>query len=555
MPEHPWIEQYPEHIPAEIELNEFNSLLELFEDSFTKYGKQVAYENMGKSMTYDEVNLLSHNFAAYLQEYCGLKKGDRIAIQMPNLLQYPVVLIGALKAGLIVVNTNPLYTPREMKHQFNDAEVTAVVVVTNFASNLEEVLTETEIKHVIITELGDMLGGFKGALVNMVVKHVKKMVPKFNLPTAVNLKEALDKGQHLKYTKPEVNGDDLAFLQYTGGTTGVSKGAMLSHSNIISHTTQINHWFTPLLSGTETMLTAIPLYHIFALTVNGIFMLQIGAKNVLITNPRDMKGFVKEMKKYQFTLITGVNTLFNGLLNQKDLKEVDFSKLKTTIGGGMAVQDIVAKKWHEVTGRKLCEGYGLSETSPVLSCNPLDGKERLGTIGLPTSSTEMAIFDESGTKLPQGEVGEICAKGPQVMSGYWRLDNDGVFFDGGWFRTGDIGTMDKDGFFRIVDRKKDMINVSGFNVYPNEVENVIADHSKVLEVAVIGVPDDRSSECVKAFIVKSDPSLTEEEVRKFCEENLTGYKKPKHIEFKDELPKSNVGKILRRILKEEITNV
>ena len=551
MTEFPWINQYPKNIPAEIELDHFKSLLELFDDCFSKFGNQVAFENMGKSMTFNELNLLSHNFAAYLQQRCGLKKGDRIAIQMPNLLQYPVVLIGALKAGLIVVNTNPLYTPREMEHQFKDSEVSAIVIVANFANHLEEVLSKTKIKHVILTELGDMLGGFKGFLVNMVVKHVKKMVPKYNLPAAIPFMEMLKIGQDLDYKRPEIKGEDLAFLQYTGGTTGVSKGAMLSHSNIVNHTTQINHWFAPLLSGTETMLTAIPLYHIFALTVNGIFMLHIGAKNVLITNPRDMPGFVKEMKKYQFTIITGVNTLFNGLLNQKEFRKVDFSKLKTTVGGGMAVQDFVAKKWHEVTGCKLCEGYGLSETSPVLSCNPLDGSEKLGTIGLPTSGTEMAIFDESGNKLPQGEVGEICARGPQVMSGYWGIDNAGVFFDKVWFRTGDIGLMEPDGFFRIVDRKKDMINVSGFNVFPNEIENVLADHDKILEVAVIGVPDEHSTEAVKAFIVKSDHSLTEDEVRQYCDENLTGYKKPKYIEFRDTLPKSNVGKILRRMLKEE----
>jgi len=397
-----------------------------------------------------------------------------------------------------------------------------------------------------------LLGGFKGSLVNLVVKHVKKMVPTYNLPMATKFNDVLSKGKNLTYTRPDVKGEDIAFLQYTGGTTGVSKGAQLSHNNIISHTAQITHWFSPLLTDNETMITAIPLYHIFALTVNGIFMFDVGAKNILITNPRDMKGFVKELKKHRFTIMTGVNTLFNGLLNNPEFKDVDFSSLKVTVGGGMAVQDFVANKWKEVTKTTLCEGYGLSETSPVLCCNPLDGTEKIGTIGLPTPSTEVAIFDEEGKQLAQGEVGEICARGPQVMSGYWKQDNAGVFFDGGWFKTGDIGLMDEDGFFKIVDRKKDMICVSGFNVYPNEVENVLADHEKVLEVAVIGVPDKKSTEAVKAYIVKSDDSLTEDEVRSYCEENLTGYKKPKHIEFRAELPKSNVGKILRRVLKEEL---
>jgi len=547
-----WVNKYPKGIPAQIEKNKHESLLDLFKVACETHGKAEAFENMGKSLTFEEIDHLSTAFAAYLQEECKLAQGDRIALQMPNMLQYPIALIGALKAGLVVVNTNPLYTAREMEHQFNDADVRAIVIIANFAHSLESILHKTKIEHVIVTKLGDLLGGFKGSLVNLVVKHVKKMVPTYNLPMATKFNDVLSKGKNLTYTRPDVKGEDIAFLQYTGGTTGVSKGAQLSHNNIISHTAQITHWFSPLLTDNETMITAIPLYHIFALTVNGIFMFDVGAKNILITNPRDMKGFVKELKKHRFTIMTGVNTLFNGLLNNPEFKDVDFSSLKVTVGGGMAVQDFVANKWKEVTKTTLCEGYGLSETSPVLCCNPLDGTEKIGTIGLPTPSTEVAIFDEEGKQLAQGEVGEICARGPQVMSGYWKQDNAGVFFDGGWFKTGDIGLMDEDGFFKIVDRKKDMICVSGFNVYPNEVENVLADHEKVLEVAVIGVPDKKSTEAVKAYIVKSDDSLTEDEVRSYCEENLTGYKKPKHIEFRAELPKSNVGKILRRVLKEEL---
>ena len=550
-----WTKRYPKGIPAKIEELKHNSLVEMFEECFEKYPDQDAFENMGKSLTYKEVDVLSVNFASYLQNSCGLKKGDTIAIQMPNSLQYPIALIGALRAGLKVVNTNPLYMPREMEHQFKDAEVKAIVIVENFACNLEKIIKNTKIEHVIVTGLGDLLGGLKGTIVNFVVKYIKKMVPSYNLPEAVKFNEALKKGRSAKLVKPKLNLEDCAFLQYTGGTTGVSKGAMLSHKNVLSHTEQIIWWFDPLLEvgKTETMITAIPLYHIFALTVNGVFMMKIGAKNVLITNPRDMKAFIGELKKQDFTLMTGVNTLFNGLLNQADFQNVDFSGLKATIGGGMAVQDFVAAKWQEVTGTALVEGYGLSETSPVLSCNPLDGTHKRGSIGLPTPSTEMAIFDEEGNQVAQGEVGEICARGPQVMSGYLNKDNSQVFFADGWFRTGDMGMMDEEGFFKIVDRKKDMINVSGFNVYPNEIENVIANHSKVLELAAIGVPDAKSTEAVKVFIVKSDPSLTKEEIDSYCDENLTGYKRPKYIEFRNELPKSNVGKIIRRELREETT--
>lgn len=533
---------------------DYVSLVDLFEKSCEKYRDRVAFDNMGKEMTYGQVDTVSRDFAAYLQSL-GLKKGDRIAIQMPNLLQFPVAFFGALRAGLIVVNTNPLYTPREMEHQFKDAEVTAIVIVANFAGHLEKILVNTSIKHIIVTELGDMLGGLKGALVNFVVKHVKKMVPAYHLPKVIAFKDALKRGQALQLKKPGITTKDIAVLQYTGGTTGVSKGAQLSHGNVVAHNSMITYWFKPYMSptGDDIIITAIPMYHIFALTVNGMLMFSTGVKNVMITNPRDIPGFCKELKKHKFSIITGVNTLFNGLLNNPEFKNVDFSRLRGAVAGGMALQDSVAKRWEEVTGKPLVEGYGLSETSPVLCCNPLDGKHKLGTIGLPMPSTEVAVFDDNGKQLASGEVGELCARGPQVMSGYWRKDNEGVFFEDGWFRTGDIGKMDEEGFFRIVDRKKDMIKVSGFNVFPNEIENVIAGHPKVLEVAAIGVPDAKSGEVIKVFIVKKDPSLTEEELKTFFHENFTNYKVPKHIEFRKELPKTNVGKILRRALKEQET--
>ncbi len=554
MKDFPWFKHYPKGTPHEINLYDYTSLVDLFEKSCAKYSNRVAFVNMGKEMTFKEVDELSRNFAAYLQSL-GLKKGDRIAIQMPNLLQFPIAFFGALRAGLIVVNTNPLYTPREMEHQFKDAGVSAIVIVANFANHLEKILANTSIKHIIVTQLGDMLGGFKGTLVNFVVKYIKKMVPEYNLPNVIPFKDAVKKGASLKFTKPDLSVKDIAVLQYTGGTTGISKGAKLSHGNIIAHNSMITEWFKPYMSqgGDDLIITAIPMYHIFALTVNGFLMFSTGVKSVMITNPRDMKGFVKELAKYRFTIITGVNTLFNGLLNTPGFKDLDFNALKGAIGGGMAVQDVVAKRWQEVTGKPLIEGYGLSETSPVLCCNPLDGGHRLGSIGIPMPSTEVAIFDDNGNQLSQGETGEICARGPQVMSGYWEKDNEGVFFPGEWFRTGDIGRMDNDGYFKIVDRKKDMIKVSGFNVFPNEIENVIAGHPKVLEVAAIGVPDAKSGEVIKVFIVKKDQSLNEEELKAFFHENFTNYKVPKHIEFRTELPKTNVGKILRRALKEQET--
>lgn len=547
---HPWYKSYPKGIQQEIDTSEYTSVVEILEKSMEEHRDLVAYVNMGKSLTFGQVDELSLNFASYLQNEIGLKKGDRIALQMPNLLQYPVALFGALRAGLVVVNTNPLYTPREMKHQFKDSGAVAIVIVANFANNLEKIINDTAIKTVIITKLGDMLG-FKGGIVNFVVKHVKKMVPAYNLPEAISFNKTLSVGATSTFVKTEINLNDNAFLQYTGGTTGVAKGATLSHRNVVANIMQCDQWFLNTKKGGELVVTALPLYHIFALTVNGLLMFSLGAKNLLITNPRDMKAFIGELKKIQMTVFTAVNTLFNGLLHQPEFAKVDFSKLKYTVGGGMAVQGAVAKHWQEVTGKSLAEGYGLSETSPVLSVNPLDGTEQIGSIGTPMPSTEMCIMDEEGNQLPQGERGEICAKGPQVMSGYWQRPEDSkeAFF-GEWFRTGDIGLMHEDGFFKIVDRKKDMILVSGFNVYPNEIEEVIVSHDKVLEVAAIGVEDEKTTEAVKVFIVKNDPSLTAEEVMEYCKEDLTNYKRPKHIEFIDELPKSNVGKIIRRLLRE-----
>lgn len=550
----PWFAQYPEGVPHEIGRLPFTNLIDFFYAACTAYADRVAFENMGKQITFRELDESSTAFAAYLQQALGLKKGERIAIQMPNLLQFPVAFIGALKAGLIVVNTNPLYTPREMEYQFNDAGVSAVVIVANFAHHLEQIAHKITAKHFIVTSMGDMLGPVKGTVVDFVVKRVKKLVPKYHLPQAIDFKTVLKKGATMTWLKPVVEAEDVAVLQYTGGTTGVSKGAQLSHRNIMAHNEMVTHWFRPYLDqggGQDIIITAIPMYHIFALTVNGVLMISTGVKNVLITNPRDIPGFVKELRRHKFSIMTGVNTLFNGLLHNPDFRKLDFSHLKGAIGGGMAVQDVVAKKWLEVTGKPLAEGYGLSETSPVLCCNPLNGKHRLGTIGIPVPSTEVAIFDDDGNPVPQGQPGEICARGPQVMRGYWQKDNAGVFFPGGWFRTGDIGIMDEEGFFKIVDRKKDMIKVSGFNVYPNEIENVIAAQAKVLEVACIGVPDEKSGEVIKAFVVKKDPSLSEEELRAYCHENMTNYKVPRHIEFRTELPKTNVGKILRRELKEQ----
>ncbi|MEZ4774992.1 MAG: AMP-binding protein [Bacteroidia bacterium] len=553
MQDFPWLKNYPDGVDKSINVtDQYSSVMDLVNECLTKYSDLPAYTNMGKTLSFAEVDSLSLRFASYLQGL-GLKKGDRIAIQMPNLLQYPVVLFGAIRAGLIVVNTNPLYTARELEHQLKDSGATAIVILANFAHTLEKVVAHTQIKHIIVTQIGDLLGGIKKPLTNFVVKRIKKMVPAFKLPKAVSFSRAIKKGDPQTYQKPSLSLNDVGFLQYTGGTTGISKGAALSHGNIVANTLQICEWIQSSLEfRKEIVITALPLYHIFAFTVNCLFILRMGGMNVLITNPRDMKSFLKDLRAFKFTLFTGVNTLFNGLLNQPDIDKVDFRSLKLAVGGGMAVQKPVNERWKSRTGVPILEGYGLSETSPVLSMNPTNGKDQIGTIGLPMPNTEMAIMNEAGEQLPIGERGEICARGPQVMSGYWQRpdESDQVFFPGGWFRTGDIGIMDENGFFRIVDRKKDMILVSGFNVFPNEVEDVVASHPGVLEVAAIGVPDEKSTEAVKIYVVKKDQNLTKEDLVAFCRENLTGYKIPKHVAFIHELPKSNVGKIIRRELRE-----
>ncbi|MCS5489249.1 AMP-binding protein [Algoriphagus limi] len=552
MKDFPWFKHYPELVDKEVDCEAYSSISDLFEESVQKFQDAVAYECMGKTLSFNELDRMSANFANYLIHDLKLPKGSRVAIQMPNILQYPVVMFGVLRAGMVVVNTNPLYTPAEMKHQFNDSGADVVVIVANFAYNLEKIRNDIQAKHVIVTELGDLLGGLKGTIVNMVVKHVKKMVPAYSLPGAVTLKSALSKGARHSFQKIDLNLADTAFLQYTGGTTGVSKGAELTHGNIVANMQQISAWMKPKLrEKEEIVMTALPLYHIFALTVNCLAMLKIGAHNLLITNPRDMKAFIKDLSKHQFTVFTGVNTLFNGLLNQDAFKSLDFSKLKIAVGGGMAVQKVTAEKWKSVTGVPLAEGYGLTETSPVATCNPIDGTERIGTIGLPLPNTEVMVADDEGNPLPIGERGEICIKGPQVMRGYWqRPEETANVMHGEWFKSGDIGVMDEDGFFKIVDRKKEMILVSGFNVYPNEVEDCIASCAGVLEVGVIGMPDPKSTEKVVAYVVPKDSSLTADQVIKHCHESLTNYKIPREVYFTDELPKSNVGKILRRKIKE-----
>ncbi|UZD23104.1 AMP-binding protein [Algoriphagus halophytocola] len=552
MKEFPWLKAYPGSVPHEVDFEAYKSVTELFEESVQKYGDSIAYECMGKTLSFNKLDELSKSFASYLINSLKLKQGTRIAIQMPNTLQYPVVMFGALRAGMIVVNTNPLYTSSEMKHQFQDSGAEVIVIVENFADKLEKILAAIPAKHVIVTGLGDLLGGLKGPIVNFVVKYIKKMVPAFSIPSAVPLKTALAKGANSKFIAPEITLWDTAFLQYTGGTTGVSKGAELTHANIVANMQQISAWMKPKLKEKEEIVvTALPLYHIFALTVNCLAMLKIGAHNLLITNPRDMPAFCKDLSKHKFSVFTGVNTLFNGLLNQESFKNLDFSGLKISVGGGMAVQKSTAEKWKAVTGTPLAEGYGLTETSPVASCNPIDGTERNGTIGIPLPNTDFMVIDEEGNRLPVGERGEICIKGPQVMKGYWKRpkETEEVML-GDWFKSGDIGIMDEDGFFKIVDRKKEMILVSGFNVYPNEVEDVIASFPGVLEVGVIGVPDPRSTERVVAYVVAKDQTINEEEIITHCHQELTNYKCPKEVHFTDELPKSNVGKILRRKIKE-----
>ena len=548
-----WTKNYPKGVIEDVNMNQYSSFVDLFDESFKKFSDDIAFENMGKSITYKELDKLSKNFSNFLIHELKLKKGDRLAIQSPNVLQYPVALFGALRSGIVVVNTNPLYTPDEMRHQFKDSGCKAILILSNFAHNLEKVIHDTDIKHVIISSMGDMLGAVKGTLVNFVVKYVKKMVPNYSLPGHYSYKEAISKGGKYNYSQVSIESKDIAFLQYTGGTTGVSKGAMLSHKNVISNVIQVSSWMDIMLEEKkEIVITALPLYHIFALVCNALVMFKYGARNILITNPRDMDGFVKELSNYKFSIITGVNTLFNGLLNNKNFNNLDFSQLKVAFGGGMAVQDVVANQWKSVTGCPLVEGYGLTETSPVVTINPLDGTNKVGTIGLPIPKTDIKFVDDKNKEVPEGERGEICVGGPQVMEGYWKRENDTKeIIKGGWLYTGDIGVIDKDGFIKIVDRKKEMVLVSGFNVFPNEVEHVISSHPKVLEVGVIGVPDKKTTEAVKAVIVKKDESLTEDEIKVYCKEKLTNYKCPKHIGFSDELPKSNVGKILRRIIKEQ----
>ena len=550
---YPWHANYPEGVKHEIDPAAYNSLSEMVDERINKYQDSVAFENMGKEITFAELGAAIDQFASYLQNHTNLKKGDRVAIQMPNLLQYPIALYGILKAGMVVVNTNPLYTPSEMLHQFNDSGAKAVVIVENFASNLEEIMNQTQIETAIITKIGDMIGGLKGSIVNFVVKNVKKMVPKYSIPSAISFNEVLKLGAGKKADPVEVSSDELAFLQYTGGTTGVSKGAMLTHGNVVANMEQVCEWMLHggLEERKEIFITALPMYHIFALTCNALMTVRIGARNVLVTNPRDMKAFLKDLGRHQWTILTGVNTLFNGLLNQPNFKNLDFSKVKFSFAGGMALQKYVADKWLEVTKTPVSEGYGLTETSPVLTANPLRKDAEAGFIGLPIPSTEIKILDDDGNELPMGERGELCARGPQVYQGYWNRPEEtkNCFYED-WFKTGDIAVMDERGFFKIVDRKKGMILVSGFNVYPNEIEDCIALHNKVLEVGAIGVPDKKSTEAVKVYIVKGDESLSDEEIAAHCKEHLTGYKRPKYIEFIDELPKSNVGKILRRVLKE-----
>jgi len=546
-----WLKHYPKGVPYQINPDSYTSLLELMDEAFRKFADLPAYANLGKHLSFRELDVLSRQFGAYLQSL-GLQKGDRIAIQMPNLLQYPVAMFGAFRAGLVVVNTNPLYTPREMEHQFRDSGVKAIVILANFAHNLQKVLPNTDIKHVITTEIGDMLSFPKKQIVNLVVKHVKKMVPAYSLPGAVSLPDALRKGAAATLKPVQLGGKDISFIQYTGGTTGVSKGATLTHRNIIANVEANSEWMKPRMNEQQNVIiTALPLYHIYSLTVNALSALKTGTLNVLITNPRDMKAFLKDLKKYKFTCITGVNTLYNGLLNQPDFASLDFSNLRITSAGGMALQTAVAQRWTKVTGIVPAEGYGLSETSPVLCSNTIDGTARIGTIGIPWPSTELKIVKDDGTDAAPGESGEIWARGPQVFPGYWnRPEETAKVFSGDWFKTGDIGQMDEEGFFRIVDRKKDMIIVSGLKVFPNEVEEVVSQCPGVLEVACIGVPDDKSGEAVKLFVVKKDPALTEESVKAYCKENLTNYKRPRSIEFRNDLPKSNVGKILRRELRE-----
>ncbi|MEH2558752.1 long-chain acyl-CoA synthetase [Bradyrhizobium algeriense] len=551
-----WLKQYPAGVPADIDVTQYSSLVELLEESFAKFADRKAFICMDKSISYRDLDDMSAALGAYLQGK-GLQKGARVALMMPNVLQYPVSTAAVLRAGYAVVNVNPLYTPRELEHQLKDSGAEAIIVLENFATTVQQVIARTAVKHVIVGSMGDLLG-FKGVIVNLVVRKVKKMVPAWSIPGAVSFNDALAAGRGKKLDKPKLTLDDVAFLQYTGGTTGVSKGATLLHKNILANVLQNDAWLQPALKKPPIVdqmiiVCALPLYHIFALTACYLLGVRAGGTNLLIPNPRDMAGFVKELMKYQVSFFPAVNTLYNGLLNTPGFDKVDFSKLKVSNGGGMAVQRPVAEKWLKITGCPLAEGYGLSETSPALTCNPADTDQFSGSIGIPVPSTYISIRDDDGKEVPLGEPGEICAKGPQVMAGYWNRPEEtaNVMTADGFFRTGDIGVMDERGYTKIVDRKKDMILVSGFNVYPNEIEEVIASHPGVLECAVIGVADSKSGEAVKAFIVKKDQNLTADDVIKYCGTQLTAYKVPKQIEFRTDLPKTNVGKILRRELRDE----
>lgn len=555
VPEKIWLKNYPEGVPAEIGPSPYNSLADVLTEACGKFSAKPAYTCMGKTLTYSEVEAMSAKLAAFFQSK-GLQKGARIAIMMPNVLQYPITLMAILRAGYAVVNVNPLYTARELEHQLNDSGAEAIVVLENFATTLEAIVHKTEVKHVIVATMGDLMG-LKGLLVNFVVRRVKKMVPNWSLPGHTAFNDAIDVGSGMQLKPVETTPDDVAFLQYTGGTTGVSKGATLLHRNVLANIQQNDLWVQPIFNAKGkpddlTYVCALPLYHIFALTVNALMGMQQGAHNLLIPNPRDIPGFVKELEKHKFHVFPGLNTLYNGLMNNDDFHKLNFGNMMLTLGGGMAVQAAVADRWQKLTGVAIHEGYGLSETSPVATSNRFDMAEYTGTIGLPVPSTELVIRDENGKDLPIGEAGEICIRGPQVMAGYWQRPDEtaNVMSEDGFFKSGDVGVMDERGYFKIVDRKKDMILVSGFNVFPTEIEDVVALHPGVLEAAAVGVPDDHSGEAVKLFVVKKDPNLTEASLAQHCKDNLTGYKRPKHIEFRDELPKTNVGKILRRALRE-----
>lgn len=547
-----WLKNYPPGVPAEINPDVYQSLIDVFEQTCKEYKELPAFYNLGVTLTFQDIYTLSEAFAAYLQSELNLKKGDRLAIMLPNVLQYPVVMFGALRAGLTVVSINPLYTAPELIHQIRDSGAETLVVLANFVKSVKAALADTELKNVIITQMGDLFPQPKAFFINFFLKYLKKKIPNVKIPHAIQFKNALAKGKNLKLKAVEITNQDIAFLQYTGGTTGIAKGAMLTHRNLVANVMQAEAWFNPILErGTEIIITALPLYHIFSLTANCLFIFKTGGLNVLITNPRDLPHMISEMGKFKFTAITAVNTLFNGLLKQPKFAQLDFSRLKLSLGGGMPVQKIVAEKWHELTGMPILEAYGLTETSPCATVNPPTLKEYNGTVGLPVSSTNIMIFDEEGNEAGFNQSGELAIKGPQVMYGYWHnpTETQKVFTKEGWLLTGDIASVDEQGFVRILERKKDMILVSGFNVYPNEIEDVLARLQGVKEVAIIGIPDEGSGEAVKAFIVKENSHLTTSDVLQYCHKNLTGYKIPKYVEFTQDLPKSNVGKILRRALR------